>query len=164
MGIHLVTNENATGEDLGEECVPQTILLVEDESFVREVTREVLRSAGYSVIAARTAAEAARIFEEVEGAADLLLTDVVLPGETGMELASRLTRENPDLKVLYITGYAEQMKRCSEQHEGFLAKPFTSEKLLGAVKEVLSTHGAIANAMSGLPTAQGRLHHLGRNL
>jgi CheY-like chemotaxis protein len=133
-GLHLVEpNRNRAFDE--ESAFGPAILLVEDQSFVREVTREVLRAAGYRVVAVRTATDALRVFEEVEGEVDLLLTDVILPEETGLELAARLKRAKQDLNVLYVTGYAEQMKRCDERHETFLAKPFSSEKLLAAVRE-----------------------------
>lgn len=160
MGIHLV--KNSIGNEFIEDPEPgPTILLVEDESFVREVTREVLRSAGYVVVAVRTAAEAMRVLEEVEGSADLLLTDVVLPGESGIELAIRLKQQNQDQKVLYITGYAVWMKRCDEQQERFLAKPFSSKQLLVAVNEVLSITGG---SLSGMAPPESGLSHLGRDV
>jgi len=112
----------------------RSILLVEDETFVREVASEVLRAAGYQVLTAKNAAEAMQIYEngfEI----DLLLTDVVLPGETGRVLAQRLRRANPRLPVLLATGYGEQMAR--EAGEACLAKPFSSEDLLGRVRQLL---------------------------
>jgi CheY-like chemotaxis protein len=112
----------------------QSILLVEDETFVREVASEVLRAAGYRVLSARSAAEAMQIYKN-EFEIDLLLTDVVLPGETGRMLADRLHRENPRLPVLLATGYAEQMAR--EASEECLAKPFSSEDLLQRVQRLM---------------------------
>jgi two-component system, cell cycle sensor histidine kinase and response regulator CckA len=78
----------------------RTILLVEDESFVRDVACEVLQSAGYTVLAAWNAAEAMRVYSNHASEIDLLLTDMILPGETGLALASKLRRENPRLKIL----------------------------------------------------------------
>jgi CheY-like chemotaxis protein len=171
-GIHLVASESKS-EHPSPEVWP-TILLVEDENFVREAAREVLRNAGYSVVAIKTAAEAARVFEEVGGGVDLLLTDVVLPGEAGPELAARLRQSDPNLNVLYVTGYAEQMKILETRRERFLAKPFSSEKLLNAVGEVLAMSGLDSSDDdlddddldhdSSLPAAEGRLHHLSGNL
>jgi len=115
----------------------KTILFVEDEAFVRGVTCEVLRSAGYRVHTAKHAAEALRVYDEGRGEIDLLLTDVVLPGETGRALAARLRRENPGLKILLVTGYAEQMGLTGEMHEELLAKPFSSEVLLRRVAQLL---------------------------
>jgi two-component system, cell cycle sensor histidine kinase and response regulator CckA len=115
----------------------ETILFVEDEAFVREVTSEVLRSAGYQVLTAQNAAEAVRIFDARRGDVELLLTDVVLPGETGCAMAGRLRRRNPALKVLLVTGYAEQMGRREAALEECLAKPFSAEVLLSRVRAVL---------------------------
>jgi two-component system, cell cycle sensor histidine kinase and response regulator CckA len=95
-----------TGEASSER---ETILLVEDESFVREVTCEVLRSAGYRVLAAKDAAEAARIYDSLMGNVDLLMSDVILPGETGLALAGILRSKNPTLNVLLVSGYGEQI-------------------------------------------------------
>jgi CheY-like chemotaxis protein len=123
----------------------ETILLVEDEAFVREVTCEVLRSAGYRVLTAKNAVEAVRIYNARRGGVELLLTDVVLPGETGRALAGRLRRATPELKVLLVTGYGAEMElpetkngakqeaKCDE----CLAKPFSSEVLLQRVRQLL---------------------------
>ncbi len=113
----------------------ETILLVEDEAFVREVTCEVLRSAGYQVSTAATAREARREYER-NGGVDCVITDVVLPGESGRKLAERLWEEAPQLKVLFVTGYAEQMdtRDC-------LAKPFSTTVLLRRVRMLLDGEG-----------------------
>ena len=87
----------------------KTILLVEDEPFVREVTGEVLRAAGYRVLTAKNAKEGVSLYEAQSGEVELLLTDIILPGETGRVLAGRLRREDPTLKVLFVSGYSEQM-------------------------------------------------------
>ncbi len=123
IGWERIANEEPLGG-------AETILLVEDEIFVRKVTCEVLRSAGYRVLTAKSAAEALQVYEGNSASVDLLLTDVVLPGETGRSLARRLRRENPELKVLFVTGYAEQMGLVEEERERYLAKPFSSRVLL----------------------------------
>ena len=115
----------------------EMILFVEDEAFVRDVTCEVLRSAGYRVLAAKNAAEAMRIYEARGNEVELLLSDVVLPGESGRVLAKRLRRENPGLKILLVTGYAEQMGLRDGTQEECLAKPFSTEVLLGRVRQLL---------------------------
>jgi len=107
-----------------------TILYVEDEPFVQQVTCEVLRAAGYRVLAVRDSADAMRVYESMPAEIDVLLTDVVLPGKTGPVLASTLRRQNPCLKVLYVTGYANQMIAESEPHSDWLPKPFSSDVLL----------------------------------
>ncbi|MGP0020469.1 MAG: response regulator [Candidatus Sulfotelmatobacter sp.] len=121
----------------------ETILLVEDEAFVREVTGEVLRSAGYEVLIARNASEAESAYAGRRGGVELLLSDVVLPGENGRVLAGRLRRDHPELKVLLVTGYAEQMGLREEE---CLAKPFSTDVLLRKVREMLDRTGLpIAN-------------------
>ncbi len=119
----------------------ETILYVEDEAFVREVTCEVLCDAGYRVLSAKNALEATRLFEARRGEVELLLTDVVLPGENGRSLAGRLQRQNPELKVLLVTGYAEQMGLTEAMQTECLAKPFSTEILLRRVRHMLDREG-----------------------
>jgi CheY-like chemotaxis protein len=136
-----VTQQEAYGWRYGarEEAAADvgTILFVEDEAFVREVVCEVLRSAGYCVLMAKNAVEAVRTYDEHRGRIDLLLTDMVLPGENGRALASRLRREDPQLKVLLVTGYSEQMGLLEATQLECLAKPFSTEVLLRRVWKLL---------------------------
>lgn len=124
------------GADEGESTYAKTILLVEDELFVREVTCEVLRSAGYRVLAAKDSVEAVRIYETHSCEVDLLLTDVILPGETGRVLAARLRHRDPKLKVLLVTGYPEHMGMQDRKSEECLTKPFSTEVLLKKVRQL----------------------------
>jgi len=117
----------------------ETILLVEDEAFVREVTGEVLRCAGYRVLTARNGTEAGAAYSQSQGEVDLLLTDVVLPGETGRTLAERLTRQNPKLKILLVSGYTDQMGLHGGEREECLAKPFSTGVLLQRVRQALDS-------------------------
>lgn len=114
----------------------ETILLVEDDAFVREVTSQVLRSAGYRVLTAKNAAEAIHVYDP-SNEVDLLLTDVVLPGETGRVLAARIRQKNPALNILLVSGYAEQMGLRDGNQEECLAKPFSTEVLLRRVRQQL---------------------------
>lgn len=117
-----------------------TILLAEDEQDVREVAREFLESGGYTVIEARDGAEAVKIVENRDGAIGLLITDMVMPGMTGQELAGRLQERRAGLRVLYMSGYSERAATESAQREStirLLAKPFSRWALLRAVHEVL---------------------------
>ncbi|HTW57884.1 MAG TPA: response regulator [Terriglobales bacterium] len=114
-----------------------TILLVEDEAFVREVTCEVLRGAGYRVVSATSSAEGVCLHDGLGDEIDLLITDVVLPGENGYELAGRLRNRGPKLKVLFVTGYGDQMRPGKEDGLECLAKPFSSEMLLERVRMLL---------------------------
>ena len=115
----------------------ETILLVEDEAFVRAVTCEVLQLAGYRVLMAENSAQAASIYKQLGGKVDLLLTDMVLPGKTGLALAARLRHENPSLNVLLVTGYTMQLGLRALKPEELLTKPFSTEALLRRVRQLL---------------------------
>jgi two-component system, cell cycle sensor histidine kinase and response regulator CckA len=115
----------------------ETILYVEDEAFVRNVTSEILRSVGYMVLTCENAADALAVYNECHGEVDLLLTDVILPGETGRTLAYKLRLQNPAISVLLVTGYAEQMKVLEIELEKYLAKPFSSDVLVRKIRETL---------------------------
>ena len=117
----------------------ETILLVEDEKFVREVTEQVLKSAGYKVLTAKNAAEAQVQYSRQCGELDLLLTDLLLPGETGRALARKLRLRQPELKVLFVTGYAEQLRPIEPEGTECLAKPFSSEVLLRKINDLLNS-------------------------
>jgi DNA-binding response OmpR family regulator len=80
-------------------------------------------------------------YKQSSGEVELLLSDVVLPGETGWVLACRLRLENPLLKILLVTGYAEQMGRREAKSEELLAKPFSTETLLKRVRQLLDCSG-----------------------
>jgi len=117
-----------------------TILVVEDEDAVRFLACRVLRENGYGVLEAGNPADALRI-GRAEGPIDLLVTDIVMPGMSGPALAERLVAGHPDLKVLYITGYAEEaIQRQGMLPAGgaLLEKPFTAQQLADHVRQSLS--------------------------
>ncbi len=123
----------------------RTILLVEDETFLREVTSEILESAGYRVLKTRTAAEAISAFKEYKAIVRLLLTDVVLPGQNGRNLANQLRALCPSLKIIFISGYPENViTRDGIQEDGmfYLAKPFSLLSLTQKVRRVLEQEEA----------------------
>jgi len=117
------------------------ILLVEDEAFVRDVACEILAEEGYEVLSARTGAEALSLFHQ-SGPIQLLVTDMVMPGMNGLDLADKLTSLCPGLKTLYMSGYNEDFGDhpvpLKNKDLPFLQKPFTAEALSTKVKEVLS--------------------------
>lgn len=115
------------------------ILLVEDEDTVRSVTRRLLEKLGYEVETASRAEEALERFGEGADHFDLVLTDIVMPGLTGVEMAEVLAREHPDLKFLFMSGYtSKELGRDPERPpEPFLPKPFSIEELARCVKEAL---------------------------
>ncbi len=117
-----------------------TILLVEDESFLREVTCEILESAGYRVLKAGTAAEAISTFDEYKTIVRLLLTDVVLTGQNGRDLATNLRCVCPKLRIIFVSGYPENVvTRQGLQEDGmfYSPKPFSSQSLTRKVRQVL---------------------------
>ena len=118
----------------------ETILLVEDEPSVRELTRTVLIGRGYSVMTTDTPEDAERVCERNDSEIHLLLTDVVMPGLSGRELAKRLTSRYPKMRVLYMSGYTFNIIAQGgmlEDGVAFLQKPFTPSALADKVREVL---------------------------
>lgn len=117
-----------------------TILVVDDEEAVRELVRDILVEEGYSVLAASEGPEALRICEEHTQAIHLLLTDVVMPKMSGVELGQRARTMRPDARVLYMSGYLDThsvQRGALEPGAVFLQKPFTPDALLRKVQEVL---------------------------
>jgi two-component system cell cycle sensor histidine kinase/response regulator CckA len=117
-----------------------TILLTEDEQDVREVAREFLESGGYTVIEARDGAEALGFVHKHEATINLLVTDMVMPGMTGLELAARMKEKRPGLRILYMSGYSDRAAAESLQSDPslrLLTKPFSRWALLRAVHELL---------------------------
>ena len=118
----------------------QRILLVEDEKFVRDVACEILEAEGYEVLSARTGMEALNLFKH-SGPIQLLVTDMVMPGMNGRDLADKLTSICPGLKTLYMSGYNEEFGDhplpSLDASLPFLSKPFTAESLSAKVKELL---------------------------
>jgi CheY-like chemotaxis protein len=111
----------------------ETILLVEDEESVRNLARRVLAAEGYTVVIAGNAVEAVAALERFSGTIHLLVTDLVMPGMGGRELAQHLTRVRPSLRVLYISGYSND----AVAKELMLQKPFTPDELARRVRDVL---------------------------
>lgn len=125
----------------------ETILLVEDEDALRNLTARVLARAGYKVLSAASAPDALALFSQSESAGTpeqatihLLLTDVIMPGTSGPELARQLTDRNPALRVLYMSGYTDTAIAAHGVLEGgiqLLSKPFSAAQLTQKIREVL---------------------------
>jgi CheY-like chemotaxis protein len=119
----------------------ETILLVEDEAFVRQVTAEVLGSAGYRMLIARTAIEALETCVTRCKSVDLLLADVVLPGMSGCELAAEFAILCPQARILLMSGHAEHpgWRELSQHGKKCLIKPFSTPTLLNSVRAALDS-------------------------
>ena len=118
----------------------ETVLLVEDERAIRLLARTILERAGYRVVTAANSAEAELAFDEHLAPIDILLTDVVMPGGTGVDLYRRLAAKRPGLRAVFMSGYtesatAEQVRLVSKAI--FLAKPFTVDGLVRSLREAL---------------------------
>jgi two-component system cell cycle sensor histidine kinase/response regulator CckA len=125
----------------------ETILLVEDEDGVRELTREILTMNGYTVIAARHGTEALEVCQRHPGEIALMLTDVVMPQLSGHELMERIKVFRPALRVLYMSGYTDKAivrHGMLASDIAFLQKPFTPDALTRKVREVLDRAGGEA--------------------
>jgi two-component system, cell cycle sensor histidine kinase and response regulator CckA len=118
----------------------ETVLLTEDEQDVREIAKEFLESGGYRVIEAKDGAEAIRIAAKHRGKIQLLVTDMVMPGMTGQELAVRLQSEHPGLRVIFMSGYSEHAATemaNADPSVRLLTKPFSRAAMLRVVGEIL---------------------------
>jgi two-component system cell cycle sensor histidine kinase/response regulator CckA len=139
-GTHPVPVPVEARPSLGSE----TILLAEDDPSVRRVSRTILSSRGYRVLEAAGPEEALAIAERHHGRIDLLVTDVVMPKMSGRELSARLTAERPGLRVLYVSGYAEQIvvsRGVVAAGVTLLQKPFAPAALAQRVRDVLDGPG-----------------------
>ena len=118
----------------------ETVLLTEDEEQVRQMIRMILEMSGYRVLEAASGEEALTLYKQHEGQIDLIMTDVVMPGMSGRELAESLEVLHPGIKVLYISGYTDDAivrHGLLDQEIAFLQKPFTPDALMRKVREVL---------------------------
>ncbi len=125
----------------------ETVLLIEDEEPVRRLARMGLELVGYTVLEAGDAAEALAAFEQVAGKVDLVLADVVLPGAGGPEVVERLKAIRPDLKVVFMSGYAEDatpVHGVVTAGRPFLRKPFSPAALAEMVRAVLDRADAVS--------------------
>lgn len=113
----------------------QTILVVDDSAVVRDVTRKMLESVGYHVLSAADGPAAMKLSQDYNGPIDLLLTDVVMPGMDGQELAGAMAAARPDTKILFMSGIVTA--KDLEEGRPFLPKPYGHVDLLRKVERVL---------------------------
>jgi PAS domain S-box-containing protein len=119
----------------------ETVLLVEDEEMVRNMTREILQESGYRVLEAAHGHEALHVAEQHDGPIHLMLSDVVMPQMSGRELAEQLSPRRAEMKVLYMSGYTDDAivhHGVLDEGMAFIEKPFTPSALTRKLREVLS--------------------------
>lgn len=136
--VSIVRESEAVAESLqGSE----TILLVEDDGMVRNTTLEILKKYGYSVLIARDGEEAFNLCRQHQGPVQLMLTDVVMPGISGKDLATVLEKHRPEMKVLFMSGYTDNAivhNGLLDKKIAFIPKPFAPVDLARKVREVLN--------------------------
>jgi two-component system cell cycle sensor histidine kinase/response regulator CckA len=127
----------------------ETILIVEDEDFVRTVTSELIRESGYVVLSAANTTAARLLFMTSANPVALLVCDSVPPGENGLSLARALRRMSPQLKVLFVSGHpAPRMSRKANLRPAArsLQKPYSGSTLIAEIQLALKTKGPLADA------------------
>ena len=125
---------------MSDEETNKTILVVDDEPEIRKLVAAMAAQAGYSVITADSGEHAMTLFKNLKGPLELLITDVVQPGMSGPMLAERMIAVQPDMKVLYMSGYDNTLvvqKYVVEKGHALLTKPFTAREFQTKVRELL---------------------------
>ncbi len=115
----------------------ETVLIVDDEDGVRKLLYSVLAANGYKILEARNGAEALALYQANQDKVGIVVTDLVMPHMSGLELGEHLNRLNPTLSILYTSGYQDNPITREDQRGSFLQKPFTPAELLGKVRELL---------------------------
>jgi two-component system cell cycle sensor histidine kinase/response regulator CckA len=119
-----------------------TILVVENGDILRPLICEILRKEGYNVLEAQDGDEALQIWQQYQGPIDLVLTDIIMPNMSGRELAERLRLLQPDVKVMYMSGYESSILASGNKFGAdaiFLQKPFRPAELSQAVQKILQS-------------------------
>jgi len=133
-------SEGMSGRGSAGVADPAMVMVVEDEDAVRRVVGEILQAAGYAVLEAKNGEEALRLARRKAGAITVLVADVMMPGMSGPELARQLSKSNPDMKTIFISGYAEQFRteKRSTAKAFYLRKPFSAHGLTQMVARAVA--------------------------
>ncbi len=138
---------SALGETAATPGGTETVLVVEDQEEVRRFTSDVLRHYGYTVLVAASGDEALTVLSEHSGDVDIIVTDLVMPGMTGRELADRVAAARPGIPTLFMSGYSDEVATrhgVLAQEAAYLQKPFSPRALAEKIREVL--HGIIGDS------------------
>jgi two-component system, cell cycle sensor histidine kinase and response regulator CckA len=162
--ISLPTVDKAVEEPIRDARSPEstagteTVVVAEDDDMVRTLVCVTLQESGYTVLEAATGDAALELCERHAGQIDALVTDMVMPGIGGRALADRLTTLRPELRVLFVSGYAEAEvfdRDSADAETSFLQKPFTPEELASRVRALIDRpHSATESAARAAVTAQ----------
>jgi DNA-binding response OmpR family regulator len=121
----------------------ETILVAEDDTQVRELTKDVLEEFGYKVIAAVDGEDAVKVFNKNKEKIQLLILDVIMPKKNGKEAYDEIKKVRPDIQALFISGYIADLihkKGILEEGLNFISKPISPQELLKNVREILNKH------------------------
>jgi CheY-like chemotaxis protein len=130
-------NPSLPAADDTDSGVSATILIADDEAALRQAIAEILRSSGYKVLEAESSTEALEMARQHRGPLEILLTDIVMPGLRGPELARRVAKVHPEVQIVYMSGYAEGLPEAQlPENSTFLQKPFRFATLLEKLKLV----------------------------
>ena len=119
----------------------KTVLVIDDDDLVADICSQILKRSGYDVVVARSGKEAIDVFKENQSGIDMVILDMILPDMSGRDIYDRLKIVNPDLNVLFVSGYdmdaqMEDIMECG--CDGFLQKPFNMDTLLEKTREILA--------------------------
>ena len=127
----------------------ETVLLVDDDNAVRQLCSLILSHYGYSILEADSAAAAMKVWNEKGAEVDMLVTDMVMPGASGLDLATMIRAQRPEMRVLVISGYSAKFFGAGlelPKSVSFLAKPFSPQELAGMVRQCLDAPIELAHA------------------
>ena len=124
---------------LNGKATPQTILVVEDHPLLLGMVKEILEDADFTVLAASSAKKAIRIEAEFSGVINLLLSDVMMPGMSGPDLAKILKKQRPEMRIILMSAYPDGALLVLNYGWHFIQKPFMPQALVGRIKHVLTS-------------------------
>ena len=151
---HIPTAASFSPPDLPELPVRKTVMVVDDDPAMLDLVLRILETENYELISSDRGDTALEVFQQMSDAPDLLITDLMMPGFSGSQLASAMRRRSPSLRVLYQTGFTDMLFKAKQELEpgaSFIEKPFSARGLLEAAR--LALFGTMYPSVSALPLA-----------